>query len=30
MAFWHLEHYLYDRPDVLLELRFPPELAHLV
>ena len=28
--FWHLKHYLYDRPDVHLELRFRPELAHLV
>ena len=28
--FWHLKHYLNDHPDVHLELRFCPELAHLV
>jgi starch synthase len=28
--FWHLKHYLNDRPDVHLELQFSPELAHLV
>jgi len=28
--FWHLKHYLNDHPDVHLELRFSPELAHLV
>jgi starch synthase len=28
--FWHLKHYLNDDPDVHLELRFDPELAHLV
>ena len=28
--FWHLKHHLNDDPDVHLELRFDPELAHLV
>ena len=28
--FWHLKHHLNDLPDVHLELRFSPELAHLV
>ena len=28
--FWHLKRYLNDDPDVHLELRFDPELAHLV
>jgi starch synthase len=28
--FWHLKHHLNEHPDVHLELRFDPELAHLV
>ena len=28
--FWHLKQHLNDHPDVHLELRFDPELAHLV
>ena len=28
--FWHLKHFLNDNPDSHLELRFDPELAHLV